>query len=129
MRRCLLDDLLAAARCLALVPPQQRPDLARRLITEAHAAHHYHRHFARPHPRWGNGSLMTRALAGATARGDDLCLASLAVIAAAVDQFRKVNARRRLGLSDPEHLCYTAVSCTGKHGHGHGRNQGENHGG
>lgn len=99
MRRCMLDDLLACARRLSIEAAEQRPDMARRMIDQAHAAHHYAKRFGRPHPRWGNGSLMTRALADGPFPPQPLCLGSLAVIAAAVDQFRHHSARLRLGLS------------------------------
>ena len=59
MRRVLVGDLLALA---AVLRQQPDPDLAARLLAEAHAAHRYFRRFGRPHPRWGNGSLMGRAL-------------------------------------------------------------------
>jgi len=104
MRRCLLDDLVAGAGRLAFAPPLQRPGLAERLLAEAHAAHHYMRRFGRPHPRWGNGSLMTRALADCPGRLP-LCYASLAVMAAAVARFRAVNSLRGHGLSLPRDLC------------------------
>lgn len=99
MRRCMLDDLLACARRLSIEAAEQRPDMARRMIDQAHAAHHYAKRFGRPHPYWGNGSLMTRALADGPFPPQPLCLGSLAVIAAAVDQFRRHTARLRLGLS------------------------------
>lgn len=103
MRRCMLDDLLAGAGRLSLVPPIMRPHLADRLLVEAHAAHHYMRRFGRPHPRWGNGSLMTRALADCADRLP-LCYASLAVMAAAVAHFRAGNSLRGHGLSLPHDL-------------------------
>lgn len=104
MRRCMLDDLVGGAGRLALEPPALRLDLAERLLAEAHAAHHYMRRFGRPHPRWGNGSLMTRALADG-ARGLPLCYASLAVMAVAVTRFRAVNLARRHGLFLLRDLC------------------------
>lgn len=106
MRRCQLDDLVAAAGSLTRVRPAEREAMAQRLIAESHAAHHYHRRFGRPHPRWGNGSLMTRALADGSAAEAPLCLASLATIAMAVHRFRTGNALRRVGLSEQQHLCY-----------------------
>ena len=58
MRRVHLGDLLAGGRFLAANP--QHP--AARLLEETHAAHRYFRRFGRPHPRWGDGSLMARCL-------------------------------------------------------------------
>ena len=100
----MLDDLLAGAGRLSQAPPAQRPDLANRLLTEAHAAHHYMRRFGRPHPRWGNGSLMTRALADGP-RAAPLCYFSLAVMADAVARFRAANQVRRHGLFLRHDLC------------------------
>ena len=86
------------------MPPLERPRLARRMLTEAHAAHHYMRRFGRPHPRWGNGSLMARAL-GDTREARPLCLTSLAEMALAVEAFRAENAARGHGLSLGPALC------------------------
>lgn len=63
MRRCLLGDLVAAATAVAAQAAAQQPAFAHRLISEADAAHRYHKRFGLPHPTWGNGSLMARALA------------------------------------------------------------------
>jgi len=99
MRRCLLGDLLAAADHLAALPEAARPAAMARLMDQAHAAHAYHRRFGRPHPLWGDGSLMARALADgafpAVPRRDVVDLAALAVAAAALQDFR----RRRQGWS------------------------------
>jgi hypothetical protein len=119
MRPCLLDDLLAGAGRLAAVPPPLRPDLAHRLLHEAHAAHHFMRRFGVPHPRWGNGSLITRALCDAAPTGRPLCLHALAVMALAVAAFRQDAAKRRHGLSPDTGLCYTPPEL----GDDHGRNQ------
>lgn len=56
MRRILPGDLIAAAGAVA------QGAQAARLVDEAHAAHLYAKRFGRPHPRWGGGSLMARAL-------------------------------------------------------------------
>lgn len=88
MRRCLLGDLLAAADHLAALPEAARPAAMVRLMDQAHAAHAYHRRFGRPHPLWGDGSLMARAGA-ATHRGRDAVdLGALALAAAALHDFR-----------------------------------------
>lgn len=60
MRRILISDLLAWADLLLSVPDVARAGVARRLLLEAHAAHKYHRRKGRPHPAWGDGSLMSR---------------------------------------------------------------------
>ena len=61
MRRVLIGDLLAAAPVIgAAADPCQATQA---LITQADAAHRYAKRFGRPHPLWGNGSLMARALA------------------------------------------------------------------
>ena len=101
----MLDDLLAGAGRLSRQPPSDRPDLARQLLAEAHAAHHYMRRTGRPHPRWGNGSLMARALSDGPRPCHPLCLASLAVMADAVATFRRENSVRGHGLSDGCDLC------------------------
>ena len=119
MRPCLLDDLLAGAGRLASVPHHERPTLARRLLHEAHAAHHFMRRFGVPHPRWGNGSLMARALGDQALTGRPLCLQSLAVMALAIAAFRQDAAIRRHGLSPDTRLCYDAS----ERGDDHGRNQ------
>lgn len=59
MRRILIGDLLAAAAVIrAAADPAEATQT---LITEADAAHRYAKRFGRPHPVWGNGSLMARA--------------------------------------------------------------------
>lgn len=95
----MLDDLLAGAKTLSQSAPEARPALATRLLYEAHAAHHYMRRMGKPHPRWGNGSLMARALCGGFWQTDALCMASLAVMAQAIVRFRAENAQRGHGLS------------------------------
>ena len=61
MRRVLIGDLLAAAAVIGVAAdPAQATQT---LITQADAAHRYTKRFGRPHPRWGNGSLMARAMA------------------------------------------------------------------
>lgn len=106
MRRCMIDDLLAGAGRLVTEPPDTWQALARQLVHESHAAHHYMRRFGRPHPRWGNGSLMTRALSEGAAPHAPLCLDALAVTASAVARFRRENSARGHGLSDRTDLCY-----------------------
>jgi hypothetical protein len=89
MRLCLLDDLLCGARALATVAPQKRAAFAATLLDQAHAAHAYAKRFRRPHPRWGNGSLMARALAepGAIA-GPKPGFDAISIMAAAIATFQ-----------------------------------------
>lgn len=61
MRRVLPADLMLGAAYVAA--HGGTPAAATRLVDEAHAAHRYAKRFGRPHPRWGSGSLMGRALA------------------------------------------------------------------
>ena len=102
----MLDDLVAGAGRLASEPPDSRKALAERMIREAHAAHHFMRRMGRPHPVWGNGSLMTRALRDAPGPALPLCFASLALIADAIARFREENAILGHGLSQRRALCY-----------------------
>ena len=61
MRRVLISDLLAAASVIGAAPDPLRT--AQTLIMQADAAHRYAKRFGRPHPAWGNGSLLARARA------------------------------------------------------------------
>jgi hypothetical protein len=63
MRQILIGDVLAAAEALSQVQHEDRANTITRLIEEAHAAHSYHKRLGRPHPCWGNGSLMARVMA------------------------------------------------------------------
>lgn len=63
MRRCLIGDIMAAASVIGAADAQFMQQKALRLLAEADAAHRYYKRFARPHPTWGNGSLMARAMA------------------------------------------------------------------
>lgn len=42
-------------------PAYQRDRALQRMMIEAHAAHKFHKRKGRPHPKWGNGSLLARA--------------------------------------------------------------------
>lgn len=64
MRYFLPGDLWAAASVLWQAAPDDPQAMVARLLAEANAAHRYMRRFGRPHPRWGNGSLMSRCLQG-----------------------------------------------------------------
>lgn len=61
MRTILIGDVVAAARAMLAIKPDARAALMESLMTEAHAAHLYYKCKNRPHPIWGNGSLMARA--------------------------------------------------------------------
>lgn len=61
MRTILHGDIIAAARALLAVPLDARVGLLETMIRQADAAHHFHKRLAKPHPVWGNGSLMARA--------------------------------------------------------------------
>jgi hypothetical protein len=77
-----LGDLAAAARALMAVPEARRGLLLRRLMDEADLAERYRRTRGRAHPVFGNGTLMSAALArpqaGPVAPGDSDYLACLA---------------------------------------------------
>jgi hypothetical protein len=62
MRTLMLGDIIAAARALRAVPPDTRGLAIDMMLDQAHAAHLYHKRRSKPHPDWGNGSLMARAL-------------------------------------------------------------------
>ncbi len=61
MRAVLMGDIIATARALLVVQPEDRARVLARIFCEAHAAHHFYKRKGRPHPEWGNGSLMARA--------------------------------------------------------------------
>jgi hypothetical protein len=61
MRAVQMGDLIAVARVLILHDPRQWRALAQMFLQQAHAAHAFHKRKRRPHPVWGNGSLMARA--------------------------------------------------------------------
>lgn len=94
----MLDDLVAGAARLTVASPEDRVRLAGQMLDEAHAAHHYVKRFRRPHPAWGNGSLMARAMQGGFGPKQPLCFASLAIMAAAVAKFRNKTRAKPLGL-------------------------------
>ncbi len=70
MRRVMIGDLIAAAKVISA--SSDPADASQMLIRQADAAHRYAKRFGRPHPQWGNGSLMARALAMASPGSADL---------------------------------------------------------
>ena len=107
MRRITMADLAAVAQFLARRPASDRPALLDRLISQAQAADCYSRRLRRPHPDWGDGSLLSRAMVDpcpAVAENDDYW-DSFSLVAAAIAA-RKSNARRAtLGLCDDRPIC------------------------
>lgn len=77
-----LGDLAAAARAMMAVPEARRGPLLQRLLDEADLADRYRRTSGRAHPVFGNGTLMSAALARpqahSAAPGDADYLACLA---------------------------------------------------
>lgn len=62
MRSVSGAEILLFARVLSLVPPVQQRNFADRLLGEVEAAASHLRLFGRCHPRFGDGSLMTRCI-------------------------------------------------------------------
>ncbi len=87
-----LGDLAAAARALMAVPAHRRAGLMRAMIGEADLAYRYWQGCGRLHPGFGNGTLMSAALAHPQRRdggaGDELYLACLAEALEAVIAWR-----------------------------------------
>jgi hypothetical protein len=86
MRRIMQADLVATAQLLARLPAADRPTHLDRLLSQTQAADCFSRRFDRPHPHWGNGSLLSRALSEATLplHEDHHYWASLSLVAAAI---------------------------------------------
>ena len=103
---------MAAAALVAAAAPDERSGLIRQLLDQADAAHRYAKRFGRPHPIWGNGSLMASALAfgtGAANHGSEAFLSSLAALAAELAA-RKRNSERgawqsALALGESRPIC------------------------
>lgn len=93
MRRCLIGDILAAASVLPAADLRQMQISGARLIAQADAAHRFAKRFGRPHPVWGNGSLMARAMAEPLVQAANFScptyLRAFNAIAAALGQFRQ----------------------------------------
>ena len=82
----MLADLVATAQLLARWPAADRPALLDRLLSQTQAADCFSRRYGRPHPLWGNGSLLSRACAETKAPPpeDHHYWASLSLVAAAI---------------------------------------------
>ena len=103
MRRILIADLVAAAHLLARSPATERSGMLDRLFQQTQAADLFTRRFGRPHPAWGNGSLLARALAEPARAGDEdhdfwVCVGLVALRMA----HRRRSRHEGLGL-DPHH--------------------------
>ncbi len=61
MRPVLQSDVTAAARALLAVPGPARQKLCTRLLYEADCADRFTRRLGKPHPFWGNGTLLAAA--------------------------------------------------------------------
>ena len=92
MRALQMGDLIAVARVLILREHAEWSGLVRRFLQQAHAAHAFHKRHRRPHPQWGNGSLMARAnsevFAPQPRDGDAKFLAALQLCLASVADWR-----------------------------------------
>ena len=60
LRSVLIGDIIAAARAILAVPATEQTRFLQDVLDQAHAAHMFHKRKMRPHPTWGNGSLMSR---------------------------------------------------------------------
>ncbi|HGG06649.1 MAG TPA: hypothetical protein ENK28_14415 [Aliiroseovarius sp.] len=68
MRPVLHGDISASACVLYLVPPAERGRVLRDMLAEADLADQFRRRTGKGHPLWGDGSLMSVALARPYAR-------------------------------------------------------------
>jgi len=85
MRPVTQSDISAAARVLLRVPPDRREQAARHLVERAVQADLHRLTTGRHHPRYGNGTLLSAALAHdmanpATGREVDFLAAMASVI-------------------------------------------------
>ncbi len=63
MRRVLIDDILALANLVAGHDDGLARRVAADVLAAAHCADRYRKRLDRAHPAWGNGTLMSAALA------------------------------------------------------------------
>ncbi len=59
----LIGDVIAVARVLFVLPERDWTSCVDRLIWQAKVADRYRRRLGRPHPAWGNGSLLAATCA------------------------------------------------------------------
>ena len=102
MRRVLVGDVLALAAALA-----EDEGRATRALAEAHAAHRYMRRMGRPHPRWGNGSLMARLGPEGGRLGHGYGPAALSALAGAATALAAWKARPWLACPAPNRYART----------------------
>ena len=107
MRRIMIGDVVATAQALARWPETDRRALLDRLITEAHAADRFSRRFCKPHPVWGNGSLLGRALAEPPFPfpEEQNFWACLSLVAATIAERRQAARHVGLGLCRRSRIC------------------------
>ena len=86
MRPVQLADLEIAARVVATLPVQARPALIKQLCDQADAADRVRNASGKPHPQFGNGTLMSAAFKHPMPARNALCdrdfLTSLAALCA-----------------------------------------------
>jgi hypothetical protein len=96
MRALQIGDFIAVARVLILRDRADWAGLVQDFLMQTHAAHAFHKRRRRPHPLWGNGSLMARANAEVFALqprdGDADFLAAMQECLAAVAAWRAARA-------------------------------------
>jgi hypothetical protein len=63
MRPVLIGDVIAVARVLFVLREADWTSCVDRLISQAKTADRYRRRLGKPHPAWGNGSLMAATAA------------------------------------------------------------------
>lgn len=69
MRTVLISDIRALAAVLLAVPEAARQTLCRRVVGQAEWSDRYMRRCGRPHPDWGNGTLLDAAARFEQVRG------------------------------------------------------------
>ena len=102
-----MADLAATAHLLARWPAADRPALLDRLLSQAQAADCFCRRFHRPHPLWGDGSLLSRTLADTVPSRfeDDDYWASLGLVVLAISNRKRAARQSALGLCDARPIC------------------------
>ena len=62
MRTITHGDVTAVARAIHALPTEAQRHIVLRFLERAHAADLFRKRLGRPHPFWGNGSLMAAVL-------------------------------------------------------------------